>query len=136
MNIDKFKQDHVSIFRNITDLRNLIRGGISQNSGEITQKIISISSMIKLHLAAEDRTLYPMLLNSNNAEIAKAGKNFQAEMDGIAVAYMEFSRKWNLDSRIANNPEEFREEANNVFRNLHQRITHENKVLYPLAERA
>jgi hemerythrin-like domain-containing protein len=135
MNIDKFKQDHVVILTEVTELRKLIQTGVLQNADAIAKKIVSISSTIKLHLAAEDRTLYPRMLGSDDPDIAQIGKTYQAEMGNIASDYMEFSRKWNLESKVSDNPEGFKEEANNIFKSLHQRIQRENRNLYPLAER-
>ncbi|MCK9396926.1 MAG: hemerythrin domain-containing protein [Methylobacter sp.] len=134
MNIDRFRQDHVAILTEVTELRKLIQTGISQNAGTIAKKIVAISSTIKLHLAAEDRTLYPRLLASDNPDVAQLGIIFQAEMGDIAAAYMEFARRWNLESKVSADPDGFKEDANNIFKSLHQRIQRENKKLYPLAE--
>lgn len=135
MNIDRFKQDHVAILTEVTELRKLIQAGVMQNADVIARKIVSISSTIKLHLAAEDRTLYPRLLDSGDHDIAQIGQVYQAEMGDIAAAYMEFARNWNIESKVSANPEGFKEEANNIFKSLHQRIQRENRSLYPLAER-
>lgn len=134
MNIDKFHQDHASILSSVSQLRTLVQAGVAQNAGEISKVIVKISSVIKLHLAAEDRMLYPTLLSSDDPEVVKVGKSFQAEMGGIASAYVAFSSKWNLESKVAASPDAFRREANDIFKALHQRIQRENTELYPLAE--
>ncbi len=134
MNIDKFKQDHVAIFASVTELRKLVQAGIVENSESISKMIVSMSSMIKLHLAAEDRMLYPALVNSSSPAAAQIGKAFQSEMGNIAAAYMTFANKWSFAPRVAAEPEAFRSDANEVFKALHQRIQRENEKLYPMAE--
>ena len=135
MYINRLKQDHDVFLAFVTKLRNLAQAGVLQNSGAICEIINGISSRIKVHLAIEDRILYPELLKSSDPAIANISKVFQSEMNGIAAAYTEFARKWNNSSRVAANPDEFKKEADAIFEALHARIQRENKELYPLAER-
>jgi len=136
MNIDKFKHDHVTILGNVNDLRRLVQAGVADNGDAIARMIVSMSSTIKLHLASEDRVLYPSLIASSSSVAAQAAKKFQTEMGAIAAAYAEFSRKWNLASKVVASPDEFRQEAGAIFKALHERIQSENTALYPLAEHA
>lgn len=134
MNIDKFKKDHGAIFTAIKELRSLVKNGIAENADAIAKAIVEISSVIKLHLAAEDKFLYPALVNSTNAEAIQIGRKYQDEMGNIAAAYMDFVGKWNHAPKVTANPEGFRTDANAIFQALHRRIQNENKELYPLTE--
>lgn len=134
MNIDKFKRQHVDILENLASLRQLVRAGIAENAKQISQRIISMSSSIKLHLAVEDTVLYPALQNGTNADVARMGKLFQDEMVEIAAAYLNFARNWNNASRVSQDPEGFRADANSVLRVLHARMQKENTVFYPAIE--
>jgi iron-sulfur cluster repair protein YtfE (RIC family) len=134
MNIDKFKQQHIDILSCISALRDMVRSGIESNAAEIAKLIISMSSIIKLHLAVEDKILYPALQSANNASLARMGKQFQDEMTNIALAYLNFARKWNTAGAVAKSPDEFRCDANNVLRVLHDRMRKENTEFYPVIE--
>ncbi|HJU71263.1 MAG TPA: hemerythrin domain-containing protein [Paucimonas sp.] len=134
MNIDKFKRQHIEILSCITALRTHVKGGIQSNAAEIAKLIISMSSTIKLHLAVEDSTLYPALQNSNNAALARMGKKFQDEMESIASAYLGFAGKWNTESRVLQDPEGFRSDANSVLKVLYERMQKENTDFYPVIE--
>ncbi|MES2149064.1 MAG: hemerythrin domain-containing protein [Pseudomonadota bacterium] len=134
MNIEKLKQDHNEIMAQVTQLKKLCQSGIAENADAIARQIVTMSSVIKLHLAAEDLVLYPALAKSTDAGIAKIGKQFQQEMGGIAAAYMKFAGSWTTGKNVSSNPEGFREDANNIFKALHQRIQTENTELYPLAD--
>ena len=57
MNIEKFKHQHVDILSRIDQLRSLTHAGVEVNAAAIAQGIISFSSLIKLHLAVEDKAL-------------------------------------------------------------------------------
>lgn len=94
MNMQKFRQDHTKILGKINELRELVQSGIVENSDGIATMLVSMSSTIKLHLAAEDGFLYPTLASSADLEAAQIGKAFQAEMGGIASAYTVFAREW------------------------------------------
>ena len=69
MNIDKFKHQHLDILRSIDLLRQLTHDGVERNAAEIAQRIVAMSSTIKLHLAVEDQALYPALQRSGNASL-------------------------------------------------------------------
>ncbi len=134
MDIKKFKKDHDDILALVAQLRKTTQTGIVENANVIAQQIRTMSAMIKLHLTAEDQTLYPAFARSQTPSISKIGEQFQMEMGGIASAYMEFARKWAIGSTVSGNPESFKEEANHIFKALHQRIQKENQELYPLAD--
>ncbi len=135
MNIDKFKHDHAVILGRVGELRRLVQAGAADNAPAIANLVVSISAIIKLHLSSEDRVLYPALSASSDSAAVRTAERFKSEMGAIAAAYSEFSRKWILASRVAAEPEAFREDANRVFKALHERIQRENRELYPLAER-
>jgi hypothetical protein len=134
MNIDKFKREHVDLLAAVTTLRELVQSGVTEHAEAILGQLISMSSVIKLHLAAEDRVLYPALVNAPDPLVAQTGKRFQEEMGDLAQAYSAFVSRWNLASKISHDPEGFRSDANNVFKALHLRVQRENRELYPLAE--
>jgi iron-sulfur cluster repair protein YtfE (RIC family) len=134
MDIDKFKQQHVEIIGSVAALRKLAKEGVIENATKISKLIISMSSIIKLHLAVEDTILYPALQNRNNAAVARKGKKFQDEMTVIAATYMGFARSWNNASKVSANPEGFRSDANIVLKILHERMHKENTVFYPAIE--
>ncbi|HUA79432.1 MAG TPA: hemerythrin domain-containing protein [Dyella sp.] len=134
MNIEKFKQEHIDLLAAVTVLREFVQSGVQENADAICKQLMSMAAVIKLHLAAEDRMLYPALANAKNPSVAEVGKQFQQEMGGIAEAFTAFVSRWNLASKIAASPAGFKDEANAVFKALHTRVQRENRELYPLAE--
>lgn len=135
LNIDRFHRDHADLLSSIGNLRELVQGGVQTQAEAIVRLLITMSAAIKLHLAAEDRMLYPALARAEQSEAAQVGRQFRQEMGGLAAAYAAFVSRWNAPAKLAADPQGFRDEANAVFKALHQRIQREGRELYPLAER-
>ncbi|NML17301.1 hemerythrin domain-containing protein [Azohydromonas caseinilytica] len=136
MNIDRFKDQHTQILDSIAKLRRHAHAGIAEHADQIAQLIVSMSAVIKLHLAAEDHTLYPALEAASNPQLARLGRQLQIEMASIAADYGAFARQWNTASQVRADPEGFRAQANQVLRTLYERIKHENHDFYPAVERS
>lgn len=135
MNIDRFKNEHAQILEGIAALRRLSHAGIVDHAAEIARGIVAMSSVIKLHLSAEDRVLYPGLQASGDHGLAMLGRRFQQEMGSIAAAYVEFAGRWNTPGRVHGDPEGFRADANRVLKAVYERMQRENHDFYPLIER-
>ncbi|MYN11668.1 hemerythrin domain-containing protein [Pusillimonas sp. TS35] len=136
MEIDRFKHHHVQILQGIKKMREYAHAGIAEHASVIAQQLKELSSLVTLHLAIEDRILYPALRQGADAELARMGKAYQDDMKGIASAYIAFSRQWRTGAAIAAAAEEFRAQANVVLRDLHARMQRENREFYPAIEAA
>jgi hypothetical protein len=134
MNIDRFKHDHVDILSQIDTLRKLTHAGVEHNADAIARGIVAISSTIKLHLAVEDRMLYPTLRACGNDELARLSARFEQEMGSIATAFMAFVRRWNTAEHVRGEAQAFRAEANDVLRRVYERMQRENREFYPRIE--
>lgn len=135
MDIDRFKDQHTQIFDAIAQLRRHAHAGIVEHADQIARLIVSMSGVIKLHLAAEDRTLYPALEAADDRQLAHLGRQFQGEMASIAAAYNTFARQWNTAAQVRANPDGFRAQANQVLRSVFERMQREDRDFYPAVER-
>lgn len=134
MDIERFKKEHVDLLAAVTALRELVHLGVGEQAEAIHRQLSAMNSAIKLHLAAEDRMLYPALMKAADPAVARTGQQFQQEMGGLAATYLAFATRWSLAGKIAADPQGFRDDANGVFKALHLRVQRENRELYPLAE--
>jgi hemerythrin-like domain-containing protein len=134
MDLQKLKQEHTEILTNVAALRKLAQSGIRENAMAISAQIIKMSALIKLHLAVEDSVLYPALQKGSNAALAGMAKQYQGEMANIASTYINFARRWNTGTTVADDPEGFRQDANQVLKVLHERVQKENTEFYPAVE--
>jgi hemerythrin-like domain-containing protein len=97
-------------------------------------RLAKLTGVLQLHLAAEDRALYPRLRASSDAAVADTARRFMREMGGLAQVYGEFEARWRSASAIQANPDGFRAETAAVLGALGTRIARENAELYPLAD--
>ena len=134
MDIDRFKLQHVEILGSIARLREHARAGIVDNAADIAALVVSMSSVVKVHLAVEDRMLYPAVQKQADPALAEMGRAYQEEMREIAAAYIDFSRRWNTAAQVAREPEQFRAQANTVLKAVYQRMQKENREFYPAIE--
>lgn len=118
MEIERFKHQHVEILQGIAALRKLAHAGITDNAQDIAQEIEALSTVVKVHLAIEDRILYPALQNGSDARLADMGRKYQEDMKGIANAYIAFSRRWASASELTERADDFRNEANSVLKSV------------------
>lgn len=134
MDIDRFKKQHVDILDGIASLRRLAHAGVAENAQEIARRVTALSSVVTMHLAIEDRILYPALQHGENPQLAAMGKAYQDEMKGIASSYIAFSRKWGTAATLVAQADEFRQEANRVLKTVYDRMQKENTEFYPAIE--
>lgn len=135
MKIERFKQQHRDILTGIDRLRSLSRAGVAENASDIAKGIASLSELINLHLAIEDRILYPMLQTGENAALAAMGRKYQAEMGNIATPFIAFARKWNTPAALNQDPDGFRSDANTVLKRIYERMRREDTEFYPAIEK-
>ncbi|WP_028840123.1 hemerythrin domain-containing protein [Thermomonas fusca] len=134
MNTSSIRSDHEALYASMDELRRLLATGVAESADALFVELRKLSATIKLHLAIEDRMLYPALANASDAQVAVIGKRFQHEMGGLAAAYEDFAARWDTTIRIGAEPERFRDEAACLLDALHARIQHEDRELLPLAE--
>ncbi|QEA12902.1 hemerythrin domain-containing protein [Comamonas flocculans] len=133
MNIDKFKADHLAILSGIQRLRDLTRLGVPA-ADEIAAALVKFSTTIRLHLAAEDKFLYPSLEKSQDPQIVAMSQRFEREMADIAQRFMAFARNWNVGAKIAADFDGFRRAANLTLKPVWDRMQQENREFYPRIE--
>lgn len=134
MNIDRFKDHHVRIIEGINTLRRLTREGIEDRAVDIAHELKALSQVVTQHLAIEDRILYPSLERSGDEHLAAMSRTYQNDMQGIASAFITFSRRWSHATQLVHEPEEFRAQANTVLRDVYERMLRENREFYPAVE--
>ncbi len=104
----------------------------AQNCARIIGKMTGI---LTIHLAAEDKSLYPRMISSKDPMAAQTARKFAKEMGGLSSTYSTFEAKWRSGSDIMAGLDEFQQEARMIIHALAGRIKRENEQLYPLADK-
>jgi len=95
----------------------------------------TLSGKLGMHLAVEDKNLYPELLSHEDDKVRATAKKFVDEMSGIAGAFKKYLDKWPHSKAIQDAPHAFIAETKGVFQALSNRISKEDNELYSLVDK-
>ena len=87
-----------------------------------------LNHVLMVHLAKEDRLVYPELLASPATRAL--AQRFAEEMGGLAEAYLAYNAAWPIE-RVEAEWAAFGTATRGVMRALRQRILREERDLYP-----
>lgn len=132
MTADLYIEKHRIIQEYLKEISGFVQNGTIKNASSISDTINKMSGVIKMHLASEDKFLYPALLASKNAHVRAITKSYMDEMGDLAKAYMEFAGAFNTPAKILEKPAGFEEKFEKIKYALHFRINREEKELYKL----
>lgn len=133
--MDVLRGQHDAALEMAQRLLELIDGFRPGNPGyPILMQLNRLYGVLRLHFAQEDVQLYPRLIGSADAAVARTARRFADEMGGLALDLECFARHWSCSASITNNFGEFREAAHELVLRLAVRIDRETQQLYPLVE--
>lgn len=132
-----FRRQHDTILSLAGDLVEAQAAVLSEaDAARAARCLAKLTEVLQMHLAAEDKALYPRLKLSRDPEVAAMANSFLTEMGGLAEAYGAFEAKWRSSSAIIADPAGFAEHTAAVLGALEIRIARENNELYPLLDAA
>ena len=129
----KLRQEHAQLVGIVRRLGTFIARPASPAQTELFELRRELTSTLIAHLKAEDWVLYPRLLASADATVARTARAFSTEMGGLAQAYTVYAEKWGADA-IQRNWAGYCEDTRGFVEALTRRISRENRELYPLLE--
>ena len=94
--------------------------------------VAQLSGILSIHLAAEDKYLYPSLKNSPDDKIRAVAIRYEKEMGHLAATYTAYRNQYRTASRIEADPAGFTRETRRILQALSERLTREDRELYPL----
>ncbi len=131
----KFRDQHDELLEKAGELSKLLDDEKLTNDATAARDVLSsLLGKLKIHLAVEDKALYPKLKNLGNPEIAAIATQYQEEMGGIAEFVSNYSKKWPSAYAISDNAKLFIEETKQLISALGTRIKKENDHLYKLVD--
>lgn len=128
------RQQHESLRQCIARLQNHLNPLLlTQHADEVRRELTQLFGELGKHLQVEAKDLYPVLDEVPDAKATAA--RFGAEMKQRLPSLAEFNRRWPNAAAIRAQGSLFMKEADGVFKWLDQRISAENKELYPLLDK-
>lgn len=133
MDINNLQRQH----KDVLDLIKKIRAyqtqeQVKENAFEISNSLAQLSGIIKMHLASEDKYVYPVLMQHHDIKIKTTAEAFAYEMGALAKVFEKYKMKYLGASKVAENAAAFLSETEKVFSVLKERISKEDLSLYPL----
>lgn len=131
----KFRDQHDDLLERAGEIsKKLNEEALSKDASQIRDLLSGLLGKLKIHLAVEDKALYPQLKNCGNHEVAAISIQYQEEMGGIAEFVSNYSKHWPSAYAISENAKGFIDETNQLISALSTRIQKENDYLYKLAD--
>ncbi len=135
MKVDNFKTQHKEIAEIVGKIEQMLDPAtVAAKSDDIRAQLISLSGKLSVHLAMEDKVLYPAMLGSSNDKAKKTAETFAKEMGTIGGVFKAYMEKWKNGATIKDGAAAFITETKGVFSALKDRVVREERDLYTLAE--
>jgi hypothetical protein len=90
-----------------------------------------LAGKLAVHLAMEDKALYPRMLQQKKPGIRDLASQFMSEMGGINAAFTAYVARWPTAQAIQAAPAKFAIETKQIFEALGARIKREHAQLFP-----
>ena len=135
MDITRYSNQHEEILNLATDLaKHLNIDSLKQDANPARKVLSGLAGRLKVHLAMEDKSLYPQFMKSGDENTQRTAEEFQSEMGGLAQAFNSYVSAWPSSLAIQENSGPFIEQTKQIYEVLSKRIEREESTLYPLAE--
>ena len=105
---------------------------VKAQAREISLLVSKLSGILSIHLAAEDKYLYPALLKDGDRKVRTTAEQFSREMGQLASVYAAYKDKFMTASQIEADPAGFLQQNQKVLSALANRLEREDRELYPL----
>lgn len=133
IDIQSFTNQHDALLERINTLQSMLtRSKEEWKIDSLHSNLLTFFGELNVHLAMEDKSLYPNLLNHKNKTVRNLAKEFLMEMGNLANEVKVYRNHWISQSRILASPQKFFDDSQALFRALIYRIKRENQELYPL----
>jgi iron-sulfur cluster repair protein YtfE (RIC family) len=130
---DNFRRQHQELLAMVGEVAGKLKAEPGDARG-LRNLLSALAGKLTVHLAMEDKALYPRLAEAKVESARGLARSFQQEMGGLAQTFASYNQKWQADT-IQGDPGGFARETHAVFAAIGRRIGRENEELYPLADR-
>lgn len=134
---ESFRHHHSEVRTLTTRIEQLLDiDAVTADAGPVATVVRELFGKFGVHLAIEDATLYPRMLNHADAKVREAARKFQAEMGGMKSTFDAYRNRWPGPTMISRDPKGFVAETRHILVALSRRISREDSDLYDLYDQA
>ncbi len=131
--IDNLTRQHKELVRTATEMFGWLDAGKlrARGAGDVHRALSSLSGILKVHLAMEDRSLYPNLVNHRDLQLRTLALRFLDDRAVLRERYDEYKARWPSATAIEARAEQFIDETRAILGMLWNRMKMEDDVLHP-----
>jgi hypothetical protein len=131
--IDNLTRQHRELVRTATHMFGWLDAAKlrGHGAGEAHKTLSSLSGILNVHLAMEDRSLYPHLVHHRDLQLRTLAQRFLDERAALRERYDEFRAHWASSAAIEGGAEKFIDETRGILGMLWTRMKMEDDVLHP-----
>ncbi|HKU38461.1 MAG TPA: hemerythrin domain-containing protein [Polyangiales bacterium] len=104
---------------------------LARDASEARATLNMLAGKLTVHLAMEDKALYPRLAGHTSPDVRKLAGRFADEMGGILFAFKEYLAHWPTPESVQADGARFKLETEQIFAALRARIAKEDNELFP-----
>jgi iron-sulfur cluster repair protein YtfE (RIC family) len=133
---DNFRKQHAEILNIAREINALLSDTLSESAAAAIRPLLAkLAGVVSLHLAMEDKSLYPQLSAHADASVRSLSQRYSSEMGSLAAAFGDYMKRWQTTTQMRADPARFSAESKAVFNALSKRIHLENVELYVLVDK-
>jgi hypothetical protein len=131
--IDNLKRQHRDLTRVTMEIVPALDvAELAADAAPVRRNLAALTGILKIHMAMEDRSFYPFLLEHRDVELRRLASQFLAERDEIQQRYQRYIDRWSPPGAIEGCPSPFIEETRAILMELGTRMVQEDKEFHPL----
>ena len=131
-----FRRQHEELAQSVAEISELLDADeLAKGASVVSGHLSILSGKLTVHLAMEDKGLYPRLVRHPKAPVRDLAQRFMNEMGSIHDIFRAYLTRWRDPLQIERHAPKFVEETKTLLSALTQRIAREDNELYPMVDR-
>ncbi|MBI3206316.1 MAG: hemerythrin domain-containing protein [Myxococcales bacterium] len=130
-----FRDQHDDLLKAAAKLKaELNADKIGKDAVPAKSALSQLLGKLSVHLAMEDKSLYPQLLKHSDQKVKTTASRFVSEMGAIGKVLADYQKAWPSDVALKQNPRGFVQQTTTILDALAKRIEKENGELYKMVD--
>jgi len=130
-----FRDQHDDLLKAAAKLKaELNADKIGKDPAPAKSALAQLLGKLSVHLAMEDKSLYPALVKHPDQRVKSTADRFIGEMGAVAKVLADYQKTWAGEAALKQNPRGFVQQTGNILDALGKRIDKENGELYKLVD--
>jgi hemerythrin-like domain-containing protein len=129
--IDNLTRQHKELIKVTMKLVQQLDGVGRGYTSDAYQSLRAMNGILRVHIAMEDRSFYPSLLDHRDQVLREMAQRFLKERGNIQERYEAYIERWQSISAIDAAPQTFVSETREMLMTLGSRMVSEDRELHP-----